>query len=924
MGCAGSKPHHLLSSSIKDHHHHHANSPQKGFILFNAKTIEYLKANESEIKLKLVDRCDQKLLKSIPQSASSKSLLSNARRTLLSSSSQHSNMIDPSLPSSPSSSKETSIDSAVDYVLKYAINDFDIENFKSSNHLSMKQIRKDIMKKNSSSSKLNISLSTSNTNGALTTSNHPSKTQTLNSKDFKDFTLANKASSSGFYKQALNTAIDEFGLFIQENFIVINEFDAKKFENNPIIVEELVETQKQEDTPEITEPPVEIPACTTDEEELKLKEALELARQNFYKGKMSMVCLNKKGGYVVKEVKEQTDDLVVVQSWTSDSQSASSSSRFQVTPSIKIEDVDNFTKSVSNVSVKSLQIEKSGNDAINEFLSVKNDLGQLLNETIELIVKYSTKSVNSQEITEIDPMIDNLIENLEKSKNVIEILKLIEEKDFDLIDEKLVQSSLNLDYVNKEFKTYLLILEDSLQEQIKVNSEEIVQTLSNKNKEIIRNVDQIDTLISNLPKKLFTSKALPHPTDANQTTSTDTPIDIKKEIAFSILNVGEVLAKTIDYYSLDSKSGHPEELNELIKISENQGSMHININTPLSSPSVSSSSSISPVQDPIKRKDSIKEDIAYLVEEMSVNMNTQINYLDEYERHQAKLKDHNTEVIHHLVDSSCILENKLDTEPKSCSSSSDILSSNNDDVSNMLVQEFISNIIESATHKLEENTSAFQKRMSLDEELLYQLEEVDKKVKYMNETCSENEGDEDDLDDENFDYDESVEFENANDERLFHPRRPAKIKSDLRQNRAIDLHEEIKQISNVIQDLVQTINVRNNGSVDEINLKNDADSEDGSVTRKSVGSRRSGAFSNSSNIPIRQKVLTKQRATSVEDEMAESFKTAESESFADFAGSGDQNVNHGTPEFGLNKSQSNNKTSSSSSIRFRSRLPVKK
>ena len=47
-----------------------------------------------------------------------------------------------------------------------------------------------------------------------------------------------------------------------------------------------------------------------------------------------------------------------------------------------------------------------------------------------------------------------------------------------------------------------------------------------------------------------------------------TPIDIKKEIAFSILNVGEVLAKTIDYYSLPSKES--DELKELIKISEAQ------------------------------------------------------------------------------------------------------------------------------------------------------------------------------------------------------------------------------------------------------------------------------------------------------------------------------------------------------------------
>ena len=43
------------------------------------------------------------------------------------------------------------------------------------------------------------------------------------------------------------------------------------------------------------------------------------------------------------------------------------------------------------------------------------------------------------------------------------------------------------------------------------------------------------------------------------------PIDIKKEIAFSILNVGEVLAKTIDYFSNDVNT---EEIKDLIKLSE--------------------------------------------------------------------------------------------------------------------------------------------------------------------------------------------------------------------------------------------------------------------------------------------------------------------------------------------------------------------
>ncbi|CAF0904208.1 unnamed protein product [Brachionus calyciflorus] len=50
--------------------------------------------------------------------------------------------------------------------------------------------------------------------------------------------------------------------------------------------------------------------------------------------------------------------------------------------------------------------------------------------------------------------------------------------------------------------------------------------------------------------------------------STEGPvIDIKKELALSILNVGEILAKTIDYYSLKDDR---ENLDELISICKKQ------------------------------------------------------------------------------------------------------------------------------------------------------------------------------------------------------------------------------------------------------------------------------------------------------------------------------------------------------------------
>jgi len=187
---------------------------------------------------------------------------------------------------------------------------------------------------------------------------------------------------------------------------------------------------------------------------------------------------------------------------------------------------------------------------------------------------------------------------------------------------------------------------------------------------------------------------------------------------------------------------------------------------------------------------------------------------------------------------------KCDT--KSASSASDIVSS--DEILVEKVSEVNVEVDENAVvfRTGEVSNGVIGKRMSLDEELFYHLEEVDKKVKYMNETCSEDEGgdDDDDLDDENFDYDESVELENGNDERLFHPRTPAKIKSEVRSNRAVDLHEEIKQISNVIQDLVQTINVRNSTNQTEVVNKSSLDNsdEDGSQNSGSGGDCKTKSY----------------------------------------------------------------------------------
>ena len=1052
MGCAGSRPSHLIPSlgNHHHHHHHHTNSPQKGFILFNAKTIEYLQANEAEIKEKLKQRCEQKLTKLIPQSSSSKSLLGNAKRTLFtsnssSSSASHNNIegVDVAAVSGEepildtnAAFKETAIASAVDYVLKYALYDFDIESFKASNHLSMKQIRKDIMKKNSSVSslsKLNNSVSLGH-NTSATLANHAAKSATLTSRGL----------DASFYKQALNTAIDEFGMFVQENFIVINEFQHRPAVavDAAIIADKIVEEELVEPVAVAEE---EAGTSNEDEDALKLKEALELARHNFYKGKMSMVCLTKTGGYVVKEVKDQpanevthVEGLVILpagevsklEEAPKQEETPREAPKSCSIPTIHIEDVDLIES--SQTLVEKAFTAGSRLD-INEFLSIKQNLVQVLKDTIESIVNFTTKSGNSE-------LSEKLISNLKNATRVIELLRAVDEQEFEQIDEKLLEAILNLDYVNKEFKSYLEIVGSQQEEQLAPS--------------IIALVSGIEELNTGLPKKLFAAKCLPHPVEASQPTDKkieivvqpveepataskkSSPINIRKEIAYSILNVGEVLAKTIDYYSLDSNA---EELKNLIELSASrqkissspppevevikEEQLHVDTvevetgkidesmeakqeaaassGSSLVSPSISSSSSSSlsispsqkltvetssdatipgepttPVPPPemsvdLKGNSRILSTISQDYDFVEISKSTALSMQVE---HSA---DHLGQDITFMVSQiNCFAELDFNDESekresggapidagiksdaKSSSSSSDILINEELIDSQLVVQQFLASVDEaeakqnsSVVFRNADKIDQQNKRMSLDEELFYHLEEVDKKVKYMNETCSEDDDDEDeedDLDDENFDYDESVDIEGANDERLFHPRTPAKIKSQVRHNRTVDLQEEIKQISNVIQDLVQTINVRNNNNSVVVpatyentsDTNNNADSEDGSQNsgsggdykpksfhynrnsngsgnasdRKSLNARRSVGNANSSfnsSIPIRQKALGKQKST-------EEAELIDGGSFADLT----QPIESNTSEVSAKANSMLNK--STNSQRFKSKLPVKK
>lgn len=165
---------------------------------------------------------------------------------------------------------------------------------------------------------------------------------------------------------ALNTAIDEFGSYVKEHFIAINEFDPEKVSTkaaNGKVIEAKDEPetderrQQQQQQQQADEKKTTESVTTTSEEEaeaLKLKEALEVARQNFYKGKVSLVCLSKHGeGYVVKEMQNQTEqnaasaaaavvgDLVVNHS--PDTSLSNSDGLINAGPKINVEDVDTTT-----------------------------------------------------------------------------------------------------------------------------------------------------------------------------------------------------------------------------------------------------------------------------------------------------------------------------------------------------------------------------------------------------------------------------------------------------------------------------------------------------------------------------------------------------------------------------------------------------
>ena len=254
-----------------------------------------------------------------------------------------------------------------------------------------------------------------------------------------------------------------------------------------------------------------------------------------------MVCLTKAGGYVVKEVKDQApveSEGVVVLNGSDKKGFPSSPEQAKpacVIPEINIQSAEQTEK---NLEAKSEEISEELNkielltkkafenkEALNieELLLIKSNLIEMLNKSVDSVMEFTNdKTVESKET-------DTLTSNLGNSKRVIELLRTLNESESEKVDHGLVEALVNLDNVNKE-------LNDFIKE-------------TDGNSELKNLVVDIENLNQDLPTVLFTSKSFKAPQKLKSTNAEkkspkiSAPVDIKKEIAFSILNVGEVILK---------------------------------------------------------------------------------------------------------------------------------------------------------------------------------------------------------------------------------------------------------------------------------------------------------------------------------------------------------------------------------------------
>lgn len=154
---------------------------------------------------------------------------------------------------------------------------------------------------------------------------------------------------------------------------------------------------------------------------------------------------------------------------------------------------------------------------LDEFVALKesSNLSTQIRGTLEAIVRYSTRPNDLDVDLELDAReLTALTSQLLKSTQTTDLLKQLDEHDYaHVVDGKLVEGILNLDYVVDEFRGYLQLVEVQY-----TKCEKYAQNLKSL-AEMSKAVEKLDKSIAELPAKLFISKGLPPPIEVNRTTT---------------------------------------------------------------------------------------------------------------------------------------------------------------------------------------------------------------------------------------------------------------------------------------------------------------------------------------------------------------------------------------------------------------------
>lgn len=798
MGCAGSKP------SLLNHSSNHVNSPQKGFIIFNAKTIEFIKVYETDLKQKIKEKCEQKLFACKTLKIKGKKLNLNELQEQTNDACQ---TLNTTLSNSNHEKELTTLDLTIDLVLKYVVEDFDIENFKSnSNHLSLKQIKKDILKKYN-----NIPAALASAN---TTSNNNTSTST-NESTSKANTLTKTQVDTSFYKKALTTAIDEFGAVIQEQFILIADF--KSVEEQKVQQQQKDESnknneQQSDETNQMTnsnDKDVVMPIIEDDEigdeKTYGLKEAILEKRAFFYKDEKKILMMTRNGRYVLRDAPEVP-----------------------------------FETSIGNMET----------------------------------------SLNTSNITEKQKESQNTLSKDGEGP----LVTPVKPKTVSIFDTEEVVNNIPSEGI-ESYKTVELTIEGGIETLT------IAEKVEEEVNEINSNEGDNSVITTRYTKETITT--ITHDNNENE----ESPeIDVKKEIAISILNVGDVLAKTIDRYSIDENVFLANNVEQQQEEKEQQ-SAELLSPPPPPSPSIQVStpaSFVSQAQELDQAQSQTDQNLndstsfsspSDLISSLSSSSVMSSSSPNKQEEQNDKAEGSENTIENKMSFLMREMENQLSVQ---LDLYVDKLASVGDDLNE---KTFNKEVEEQPSEQQLTTTTVVTNghpQIDIDEVILKQIYEVDKKVQSVVDTCSEDDCEEDT--ESCRDHDKEIYFQPAVSNRI-----------DLNNK---ELCEEIKQISNVIQDLAHTINVSNeeNGNDDDDDDEEENFTETTTITTTTIpkgtvlndetvnkivltnietngssknGDRKSISSITSSNIPVRKSSLIKQRATTFDEQILNTSNVSE-------------------------------------------------